>query len=135
MATIRAGIQRFRSGSDAYLTMFAAGSILMVCLMWKFPRSTLRKVFLAMTNKCYLAAVMTFILLLTGNLWPQAEFFRVDDVRPGMKGIGKTCYQGSTPEEFQVEILGVLRGLNPGSDAVLARFSGGPLAQVESLKA
>jgi hypothetical protein len=83
-----------------------------------------------MGKKCFLAAGMIFILLLTGNLWPQAEFFRVEDVRPGMKGIGKTCYQGSSPEEFQVEILGVLRGLNPGSDAVLARLSGGPLAQV-----
>jgi hypothetical protein len=83
-----------------------------------------------MTRKWFLAAVISIMLPLPGNVWPQAEFFRVEDVRPGMKGIGKTCYQGSKPEEFQVEILGVLRGLNPGSDAVLARMSGGPLAQV-----
>jgi hypothetical protein len=55
------------------------------------------------------------------------DFFRVEDLRPGMKGIGKTSFQGTTPEEFEVEILGVLRGVNPGADAVLARFSGGPL--------
>jgi hypothetical protein len=54
-------------------------------------------------------------------------FFRLEDVRPGMKGIGKTCYQGSKPEEFQVEILGIMRGVGAGADAVLARFSGGPL--------
>jgi hypothetical protein len=83
-----------------------------------------------MTKKWFLAAVIIILLPLPGKLWPQAEFFRVEDIRPGMKGIGKTCYQGSKPEEFQVEILGVLRGLNPGSDAVLARLSGGPLAQV-----
>ena len=44
-----------------------------------------------------------------------------------MKGVGKTCYQGSRPEEFEVEIMGVLRGISPGADAVLARLSGGPL--------
>ena len=57
------------------------------------------------------------------------RFFRLEDLQPGMKGIGKTCYQGSKPEEFQVEILGVMRGISPGADAVLARFSGGSLDQ------
>jgi hypothetical protein len=41
-----------------------------------------------------------------------------------MRGIGWTCFQGSKPEQFQVEILGVMRGINPGASAVLARFSG-----------
>jgi hypothetical protein len=47
-----------------------------------------------------------------------------------MKGIGKTCFRGSNPEEFSVEILGVMRGISPGANAVLARFSGGPIDQV-----
>jgi hypothetical protein len=54
----------------------------------------------------------------------KTEFFKIEDLRPGMKGIGKTCYQGTKPEEFQVEILGVLHGVNPGASAVLAKFSG-----------
>jgi hypothetical protein len=58
------------------------------------------------------------------------DFFKVEDLRPGMKGIGKTCYQGTKPEEFQVEILGILRGINPGANAVLAKFSGGPLDKI-----
>jgi hypothetical protein len=82
-----------------------------------------------MTKKWFLAAIVIMLLPLAGNVWSQTEFFRVEDVRPGMKGIGKTCYQGSRPEEFQVEILGVLRGLSPGADAVLARMTGGPMAQ------
>jgi hypothetical protein len=60
----------------------------------------------------------------------KTEFFKIEDLRPGMKGIGKTCFSGDRPEEFQVEILGVLHGVNPGADAVLARFSGGPLDKV-----
>jgi hypothetical protein len=59
--------------------------------------------------------------------WAKTEFFKIEDIRPGMKGIGKTCYQGIRPEEFQVEILGVLDGINPGASAVLARLSGSML--------
>ncbi|MDR1727951.1 MAG: hypothetical protein LBT74_08560 [Acidobacteriota bacterium] len=59
-----------------------------------------------------------------------AGFFRVEDLRPGMKGVGKTCFQGGEPEEFEVEILGVLRGFSPGADAVLARFGGEKLKKV-----
>ncbi len=44
-----------------------------------------------------------------------------------MKGIGMTCFQGSKPEQFQVEVLGVMRSVGPGANAVLARFSGGPI--------
>jgi hypothetical protein len=77
-----------------------------------------------------LAAVALALLLVSQNLWSRTEFFKVEDLRPGMKGVGKTCYRGSTPEEFQVEILGVMRGIGPGTNAVLARFSGGPLDQL-----
>jgi hypothetical protein len=72
-------------------------------------------------------AASVFLVAMFSLAWAKTEFFRVEDLRPGMKGIGKTCYQGSSPEEFQVEILGVLRGVNPGASAVLARFSGSRL--------
>ncbi len=83
-----------------------------------------------MTKKWFLAAVIGIALPLAGSVWSQTDFFQVEDLRPGMKGTGKTCFGGSRPEEFQVEILGVLRGLNPGSDAILARLTGGPLEQI-----
>ena len=56
------------------------------------------------------------------------EFFQVDDLREGMKGVGRTVFQGTTIEEFDVEILGVLKNSSPRQDMVLARISGGPLA-------
>jgi hypothetical protein len=67
------------------------------------------------------------VLLLFSTSWGKTDFFKVEDLRPGMKGIGRTCVQGTKPEEFQVEILGVLRGIDPGATAVLARFSGSVL--------
>ena len=80
-----------------------------------------------MMRRNVLAVVAVALLSLSGELRARTEFFRLDDLKPGMKGIGRTVFQGTTPEEFQVEILGVMRGVGPGTNAVLARFSGGPL--------
>jgi hypothetical protein len=41
-----------------------------------------------------------------------------------MKGHGRTVMKGTRVENFQVEILGVLRNTSPGRDLVLARLSG-----------
>ncbi len=73
------------------------------------------------------AVVALALLLMTGNVFSRTDFIRIEDVHPGMKGVGMTCFQGSKPEEFQVEVLGVMRGVGPGANAVLARFSGGPI--------
>jgi hypothetical protein len=51
-------------------------------------------------------------------------FWAVDDVRAGMRGIGKTCVKGTKVETFDAEILGVLRNTSPGRDMILARLSG-----------
>jgi hypothetical protein len=82
-----------------------------------------------MNMRWLLATSVLLWMPFQGATLAQTEFFHVADLRPGMKGVGKTCYQGSKPEEFQVEILGVMRHMSPGGDAVLARLSGGPLAQ------
>jgi len=53
------------------------------------------------------------------------QIMKVDDVRPGMKGVGYTVFQGTNPETMGVEVLGVLRNLNgPKSDVVLVRLQG-----------
>ncbi len=53
--------------------------------------------------------------------------FPLREVRAGQRGIGKTVFSGSTIEEFQVEILGVLENVGPRQSVILARLSGGPL--------
>jgi SpoIVB peptidase S55 len=53
------------------------------------------------------------------------EFFPLNDVRPGLTGVGKTVFQGDTVSEFQVEVLGVLKNvLAPKHNAILVRLSG-----------
>jgi len=53
------------------------------------------------------------------------QFFPLSDVRPGLKGVGRTILQGDKIQEFQVELIGVLKNvLAPQHDAILARLSG-----------
>ena len=49
----------------------------------------------------------------------------LDEIRPGMQGTARTIFEGSSPEEFKVEILGVLKGaIGPQQDLILARLRG-----------
>ena len=53
----------------------------------------------------------------------------VQEIRPGMVGIGRTVFDGAHVEEFKVNILGVLENvIGPHRNLILARLEGGPLA-------
>jgi hypothetical protein len=53
-----------------------------------------------------------------------STYWNVKDLRPGMKGKGRTVMRGTELEEFQAEILGVMRDVSPGRDMVLCRLKG-----------
>ncbi len=48
----------------------------------------------------------------------------VDEVRVGQKGYGITVFQGTVPERFEVEVVGVMRNLAPGLSFVLVKLTG-----------
>ncbi|HEV8523415.1 MAG TPA: SpoIVB peptidase S55 [Terriglobales bacterium] len=49
----------------------------------------------------------------------------VDQLRPGMRGVAYTVFQGTRPESMDVEVLGVLRSvIGPKSDIILIRLHG-----------
>ncbi len=53
----------------------------------------------------------------------------VDEIRPGMVGIGRTVFDGTHVEEFEAHILGVLENvIGPRRNLILAKLEGGPLA-------
>jgi hypothetical protein len=78
----------------------------------------------------HLVAALTFSFLLFplspfALAGPKPEsFWQVDDVRPGMKGYGKTVMKGTKVEKFDAEVLGVLKNTSPGRDLVLCRLAG-----------
>jgi hypothetical protein len=56
---------------------------------------------------------------------PDAKsYWDVDEIRPGMKGVGRTVLVGTKVEEFGAEVLGVMRDVSPGRDMVLVRLKG-----------
>lgn len=77
-----------------------------------------------------LAGVAVLALVAAGlTVEPSAANLPVSAIKPGMKGIGRTVFSGTTLEEFQVDIIGVLENtIGPQRNLILAKLSGGPLA-------
>src|SRR5262245_8338435 len=77
-------------------------------------------------------AFIAFLLTISVSLgaWAQSskrDLMPLSELKPGMKGIGRTVFEGDKVEEFQAEILGVLENIAPKQSAILAKLSGGPL--------
>lgn len=82
-------------------------------LLWLFPLPVLSILLCAFTAED------------SARAGPKADsYWQVDDVRPGMKGVGRTVMKGTKVETFQAEVLGVLKNTSPGRDLVLCRLSG-----------
>jgi hypothetical protein len=53
------------------------------------------------------------------------EIFPLDQLRPGMKGVAFTAFEGNVPEPFPVEIVGLMKNLwGPGQDIIMAKVGG-----------
>jgi len=53
----------------------------------------------------------------------------IDEIKPGMVGVGRTIFEGSEMKDFKVHILGVLKNVQaPQRNLILAKLEGGPLA-------
>jgi hypothetical protein len=60
----------------------------------------------------------------------QTTTLPLDEVRPGMVGVGRTVFAGTELEDFKVHVLGVMRNvIGPKRSLILARLEGGPLAK------
>lgn len=83
----------------------------------------------------FLRWVLGGVLFLVGTISPAQQngvsvpLIPLSEIKPGMKGVGKTVFDGRNIAEFQVEILGVLRNIAPRQSIILARLSGGPLEE------
>jgi len=59
-------------------------------------------------------------------LIPPDEILGDDELRPGMKGIAKSVFQGTKVEAFPITVLGVLEKIDFGANLILIRIDGGP---------
>jgi hypothetical protein len=53
------------------------------------------------------------------------RFIGLEELKPGMKGVAYSVFKGTVPEEFGVEVLGILPGYpNPRQSAIIIKLSG-----------
>jgi hypothetical protein len=83
-----------------------------------------------MTSRRWLCGLVLAVLTASALRGQEnQQFFPLSQVQPGLKGVGRTVFEGNQIQEFQVEFLGVLKNaIAPKHDVILARLSGGPLA-------
>ena len=75
-------------------------------------------------------AVLAAAVFLGVSLPATTPLMPLEEIRPGMVGIGKSVFQGTELQEFKVHILGVLRNVQgPRRDLILARLEGAGLAE------
>jgi SpoIVB peptidase S55 len=75
------------------------------------------------------ALITAVVLALCAGLPAQTKTFPVDEIRPGMVGVGRTVFDGDRLEDFKVTVIGVLRNsIGTRRNLILARLEGGPLA-------
>ena len=70
-----------------------------------------------------------FILLIIFSIgvnltYGQSLFMPVSEIKPGMKGIGKTVFHGTQIETFQVDIIDLVKGEGGINHFILANLSG-----------
>src|SRR5918995_6328561 len=76
------------------------------------------------------ASVALLLVALSALSLPAATpLMGVDELRPGMIGVGRTVFEGAHLADFKVHVLGVLRNVQgPKRNLILAKLEGGPLA-------
>ena len=77
-----------------------------------------------------LALALSVSLCALSGLRAATPQMNVQDIRPGMVGVGRTVFDGVQVEEFQVHIIGVIENvIGTQRNLILARLEGGPLAE------
>lgn len=62
------------------------------------------------------------------------QYMKTSEIKPGMVGYGLTVFQGTRVERFNIKVIGVIKKVLNGRDAVLVRMSGGPMGQSNVIK-
>ena len=55
---------------------------------------------------------------------PAGSYMTPAEIKPGMTGYGLSVFQGATIEKFQITVIGILKKVMSGRDAILVRMDG-----------
>ncbi|HEY0076076.1 MAG TPA: SpoIVB peptidase S55 domain-containing protein, partial [Abditibacteriaceae bacterium] len=66
------------------------------------------------------------------QLLREGKIMRADSAKRGMRGIGRSVFQGGKIEEFKIEVIGTLKKVMGGGDLVLIKVLDGPVVKRQS---
>jgi hypothetical protein len=79
-------------------------------------------------GKCSTFYFLSSVLCILAGLVSAAEenldkskYITIDEIKPGMKAYCLTTYKGTEIEKFEMEVLDVVRNVQPGRDAILVQ--------------
>jgi len=55
------------------------------------------------------------------GVWDPAKYISIDEIQPGMEAYCLTCYKGTEIEKFGLNVISVVRNIEPDRDAILVQ--------------
>jgi len=55
------------------------------------------------------------------GVWDPAKYISIDEIAPGMEAYCLTCFKGTEVEKFTLDVLSVVRNIEPGRDAIIVQ--------------
>lgn len=75
-------------------------------------------------NVFFILIISLFCISLQVRAEKQGEFISIEEIKPGMKGVGKTVFAGTKIEDFEVEVIDIIQGNKITFPYILVKLSG-----------
>ncbi len=75
-------------------------------------------------NRLKVLLLIVILSLLSFPIYSEQEFMELNEIKPGMKGYGKSVFSGTKVETFSATIISVMKGFSPNHDVILVKLSG-----------
>ena len=69
-------------------------------------------------------SIVILLFIYSYSLQAAIKIMPLSEIKPGMKGTGKTVFSGTTIEEFEFEVIGIIENFAPQIDIILVRLIG-----------
>jgi len=91
-----------------------------------------------LSKNIFIKIIFTLLIIFSIGVnlaFGQTVFMPVSEIKPGMKGIGKTVFHGTQIETFQVDIIDIVKGEGSINHFILASLSGDKIVEAGGISA
>lgn len=80
-------------------------------------------------NRLKALLLIVIFSLLSYPIYSEQEFMELNEIKPGMKGYGKSVFSGTKVETFSATIISVMKDFSPDHDVILVKLSGNEMVE------